>query len=219
MFLLGAPPCQGNDRAERVTDARLLLISEEIKSRTIQDEQTVEEEESAWTGYQIDLSAFHSYTLQFLKKETSDWGIRNICLSWVLLNTWKLIFPYSVAARLSAKPSLQEGVTSLDNWKTIGPSGSFTMCTLGQETDSLAAHNPHSSTTPGMQRLSHLLRIQFSQHNWFPPGSFQTSVTSKDTSVSMHCPCHFINPPLRRTADARMSQSQIIRHDLLRGTP
>lgn len=44
-------------------------------------------------------------------------GIENICLSWVLLNTWKLILRYSVAAGLSAKPSLQEGLTSLDNLK------------------------------------------------------------------------------------------------------
>lgn len=63
-------------------------------------------------------------------------------LSWVLLNTWKLILQYSVAAELSAKPSLQEGLTSLDNLRDNRVCSSFTMCTLGQETDSLAPHNP-----------------------------------------------------------------------------
>lgn len=33
------------------------------------------------------------------------------------------------------------------------------MCTLGQETDSLAPHNPHNSATSGLQLFSHSLSL------------------------------------------------------------
>lgn len=60
-----------------------------------------------------DLSALNGYKLQFMK------GKRNH-QDQVSLNTWKLILPYSVAAGLSAEPSLQEGRASLDNLKDNG---------------------------------------------------------------------------------------------------
>lgn len=60
--------------------------------------------------------------LQFIKgkhptERKNSWDKKHLCLSQVLLNTWKLILLYSVAAGLSAKPSLQEALTSLDNLK------------------------------------------------------------------------------------------------------
>lgn len=51
------------------------------------------------------------------RERENSWDKKHLGLSWVLLNTWKLILAYSVAAGLSAKPSLQEGVTSLDDLK------------------------------------------------------------------------------------------------------
>lgn len=40
------------------------------------------------------------------------WDEKHLALPRLLLNTWKLILVYSVAAWLSAKPSLQEGLAS-----------------------------------------------------------------------------------------------------------
>lgn len=42
----------------------------------------------------------------------NSWDKKYLGVSQVLLNTWKLILLYSVAAGLSAKSSLQEGLVS-----------------------------------------------------------------------------------------------------------
>lgn len=65
-----------------------------------------------------------------------------------------------MAAGLSAKPSLQEGLTSLRNLKDNRAAGSFTMRTLGQEIDFFTRHNPQPTSASGRQLFSHSLSLE-----------------------------------------------------------
>lgn len=65
-----------------------------------------------------------------------------------------------MAAGLSAKPSLQEGLTSLRNLKDNRAAGSFTMRTLGQEIDFFTRHNPQPTYASGRQLFSHSLSLE-----------------------------------------------------------
>lgn len=71
-----------------------------------------------------------------------------------------MILLYSVAAGLSAKPSLQEGLTSLRNLKDNRAAGYFTMRTFGQEIDFFTRHNPQPTSASGWQLFSHSLSLE-----------------------------------------------------------
>lgn len=69
-----------------------------------------------------DLSALNECILRFIERKhpterATFWDKKHLGLSVVLLNTWKLILLFSVAAWLPAKPSLQEELASLDDLK------------------------------------------------------------------------------------------------------
>lgn len=153
---------------------------------------------------------------------------KHLGLSCVLLNTWKLILQHSVAAAgISAKPSLQEGLTSLDNlrdnraWRFLHNVHTWTGNRLFQLRTAPAAPPAHgrlrfvhsrivseacAAPDSAMRAPGPLTPVSHSATNFlFFCASRGPYVRSKDASITPLCSLHIINLELRSTADTSIS--------------